>query len=182
MWLWLLPVFLLAGGFRAWQGQSAFQKEISLNLDGERITVEGRVEKIVPKEEWLVLELGEAAVKKGPERVQGKILKRLQVYLEQRENQKTPKAGQMILVSGDCSAFDRSRNPGEFDYQLYYCSLKLSYRIFAESWSVTRGRTDWYRQSLFYLSEKAGEVLDQAAGEDGGIFRSLLLVDKRSLP
>ena len=65
MWLWLLPVFLLAGGFRAWQGQSAFQKEISLNLDGERITVEGRVEKIVPKEEWLVLELGEAAVKKG---------------------------------------------------------------------------------------------------------------------
>lgn len=39
-------------------GQSAFQKEISLNLDGERITVEGRVEKIVPKEEWLVLELG----------------------------------------------------------------------------------------------------------------------------
>ena len=35
------------------------------DLDGERITVEGRVEKIVPKEEWLVLELGEAAVKKG---------------------------------------------------------------------------------------------------------------------
>ena len=63
MWLWLLPVFLLAGGFRAWQGQSAFQKEISLNLDGERITVEGRVEKIVPKEEWLVLELGEGAGK-----------------------------------------------------------------------------------------------------------------------
>lgn len=182
MWLWLLPVFLLAGGFRAWQGQSAFQKEISLNLDGERITVEGRVEKIVTKEEWLVLELGEAAVKKGPERAQGKILKRLQVYLEQRKNQKTPKAGQMILVSGDCSAFDRSRNPGEFDYQLYYCSLKLSYRIFAENWSVTGGRTDWYRQSLFYLSEKAGEVLDQAAGEDGGIFRALLLGDKSSLP
>ena len=72
--------------------------------------------------------VGGGGCEKGAgKRAQGKILKRLQVYLEQRKNQKTPKAGQMILVSGDCSAFDRSRNPGEFDYQLYYCSVLTGY-------------------------------------------------------
>lgn len=185
IWLWLLPVFLLTGGFRACLAENTFQKELALNLNEERLTVEGKVVKLTPGEEWLVLELEKAAVKEGPERVTGKTLKRLQVYLEQKEGQKEekiPKAGQMILVSGECSSFDRPRNPGEFDYQLYYASMKLSYRIFGEKWRVTGGKTDWYRQSLFALSEKAGAILEQAAGEDGGIFRALLLGDKSSIP
>lgn len=181
IWLWLLPVFLFAGGFRAFQVQSAFRKELSLELDEERLTIEGRVVKVTPGEKWLVLELGDAAVKKGPEKASGKTLKRIQVYLEQQE-EKAPEPGQRIQVTGECSAFERPRNPGEFDYQLYYASLKLSYRIFGERWRVTGGKTDRYRRFLFSLSGKAGEILDQAAGEDGGVFRALLLGDKSSLP
>lgn len=181
IWLWLLPVFLFAGGFRAFQVQSAFRKELSLELNEERLTIEGRVVKVTPGEKWLVLELGDAAVKKGPEKASGKTLKRIQVYLEQQE-EKAPEPGQRIQVTGECSAFERPRNPGEFDYQLYYASLKLSYRIFGERWRVTGGKTDRYRRFLFSLSGKAGEILDQAAGEDGGVFRALLLGDKSSLP
>lgn len=40
---------------------------------------------MTPGEKWLVLELGDAAVKKGPEKASGKTLKRIQVYLEQQE-------------------------------------------------------------------------------------------------
>lgn len=177
LWLWLLPVFLSAGVMRAQQAKRLCEKELALELDGTTTALQGKVLEIREQDKWTVMIL-ECDGRTDME------LKRLQVYLEQPET--APRIGNKIRVRGECMSFAEARNPGEFDYRLYYRSLKLNYRMFAKSCEIVDGSYNRYRESLQRTAVWAAERLELLTASDGGnkdagIFRAMLLGDKAGL-
>ena len=239
IWLWLLPVFFLAGMLRAGQEQAVCraEEELALGLDGTTALAEGTVWDLDRSGDWLVVTVKDVRMETG-----GK-LRRVQVYVEAEEKEavgekaaaekKTATGeraaagekvaaeekaavekaateketeggegtrslerpqdqeqslehslgiGNRVRIVGEWSAFESARNPGAFDYQKYYRSLKLSGRIFADRVEIVSSARHLIRDRLCRMSLWAGEQLDLAAGEDGGIFRALMLGDKDGLP
>ena len=103
-----------------------------------------------------------------------KRLERLQVYLEEDGSFSRPVLGNRIAAEGEMSAFSPARNPGEFDYRGYYRSLKLHYRMFADSWRVQKASVKWERECQYRLSVSIGrgafwrDPPDILCGNDGG--------------
>lgn len=177
LWLWLLPVFLLGGMMRAQQAKGECERELSLGLDGRTVTLQGEVLEIREQDKWTVVIL-ECDKRTGAE------LKRIQVYLEPPEA--ASGIGSTIQVRGECRSFEKARNPGEFDYGLYYRSLKLNYRMFAKSCEIVDGSCSRYRESLRRTAVWAADQLQLLTAPDGekgraGIFRAMLLGDKTGL-
>ncbi len=181
LWLWLLPVFVLAGGVRAHQVQANCERELGYGLDGAYLCVTGKAADRNLSGTWTVLVLEDVRIEQGP--YSGEMLGQLQVYLPLDMELEAPMAvGNHLTIWGECTAFEPDRNPGEFDFRLYYRSMKLNYRIFGERCRIVDGHQDVYRETLRRIAVRAGTVLDQAAGEDAGIFRALMLGDKADLP
>ncbi|MDO4267626.1 MAG: DNA internalization-related competence protein ComEC/Rec2 [Eubacteriales bacterium] len=187
LWLWLLPVFFMAGVLRAGWAADVCGRELALGLDGVSAAAEGRVVSRRITDRWMVLTLEKVQIKGS-----GNRLGRLQIYAEMpMENDADDRyadpgdrfaVGRQVRAEGECTAFDRAKNPGEFDFCIYYRSQKLNYRMFADSLEVTGGRTAWIREGLCRLSFLAGQILDRSAGEDAGVFQALMLGDKAFLP
>ncbi len=180
-WPFLFLVFLWAGYARGRQAEADCRRELELGLDGKRVEVSGTVLSIRKKGESFLLVLGDCAVF-SPGRGKGLgSLGRVQVYVDAKEGSR-PRAGGKLWVEGQASAYQRARNPGEFDYQLYYRSLKMNYRIFGDQWEGMGGRYGWYRDGLYELSAYAGHILEQVAGpEDAGIFQAAILGEKSGM-
>lgn len=197
LWLWLLPVFVCAGMLRATAVRTACEQEEALELDGRMVEMSGKVAEWKERDAWMVLVLEEVAAEKayGGEWI-GE-LGSVQVYLEKesgaeeeletkpeskskseagRAEAPAPQIGDRIRLKGECAAFAAARNPGEFDYQLYYRSLKMSYRVFAQSYEVLgserwRGR-DRLRQFTVWACERLEKLV---SAEDAGVFQAAVL-------
>ncbi len=194
LWLWLLPLFVCAGMLRAQQAKGECEKELLMGLDGKTAEVFGKVSEISQKGEWIILILDGGKVRSVPGGEMDGALKHLQVYVEAADLKATdedttdtcPRIGNHVRVRGECSVFEAPRNPGEFDYQMYYRSLKLNYRMFAFSCEIMEGEHadlwDRYRESLYELSVWASKRLGKLMEpEDAGIFRAALLGDRSGL-
>lgn len=229
LWLWLLPVFVLAGMMRGDSVRSACEKELELGLSGRRMEVCGRVRTVTEREDgglivvlekcegvWGESETGQAEASEqenaaeqaeATSRVQ---LSRLQVYLDAPDAKANAKEytgagdgsmdrsiggstgrgfgesmvcpGNRIRVTGTVQEYDRAHNPGEFDYQLYYRSLKLNYRMFADRYEIQDRRTEFFRYILWQSGRWASGILEQTADpEEAGIYRAVLLGDKSGM-
>lgn len=179
----LLLFCFLTGCVRGYLEKQCCERELALCLDGKKVTVIGKAIEIEEKEDWIVVILESPKI--GIERTKpesGMTLRRIQVYLDKKRWKEPVELGNQLQVSGVCSAFGVPRNPGEFHYQLYYRSQKLTYRMFGEKAEITEKTVHWYKKLLYDFREKTGQLLDEAAGEDGGMFRALILGDKRKLP
>lgn len=175
----LLPVFAVMGFARAHSVRNACERELGLGLAGEAVAVEGTVQSVTSGETGWSLALEKCAVRTDEA---DHMLMGLLVYWDENE---CPVPGSRILVSGTVREIAGARNPGEFDYSMYYRAKKQNYRMFAEHISVVRepergvGR---YRELLYGISVKAGEILDRTAPEsDAGIYRAVLLGEKAAL-
>lgn len=206
LWLWLLPVFLSAGMMRAQRVKNLSEDELALGLDGRTVALQGTVLELREQDKWIVmvLECG---------RQEEMAPRRIQVYLESPAAEPDssavkslsgglPAIGNQVQVIGECASFEEARNPGEFDYRLYYRSLKLNYRMFAKSCKIVDKRYDRYREGLrrcaVWAADRlelltmgrtgAGAVGTEAAGaetasaKNAGVFRAMLLGDKSGLP
>lgn len=200
LWLWLLPVFLLAGMLRAQQVKSRCEQELSLGLDGKTVTLQGKVLEIRKQDAWIVMVLDcRGPAEPEPRTSMDAGLQRIQVYLDVSKAETMSEAetseagvdeadilriGNQIRVRGACASFEEARNPGEFDYRLYYRSLKLNYRMFADTWEMVDGRYNVYRDGLRRMSVWAGAQLELLTADraDAGVFRAMLLGDKSGLP
>ncbi|MDO5405932.1 MAG: DNA internalization-related competence protein ComEC/Rec2 [Eubacteriales bacterium] len=195
LWLWLLPVFVFAGMMRADWVRNACEKELGLELSGRRMEVCGTVRTVEEREDGgliVVMERcegvwGECETER--EETAGQVeatcrerLSRLQVYLDAPENDWMVFPGNRIRVTGTVQAYDRARNPGEFDYRLYYRSLKLNYRMFADQCEILDGRKDFVRYALLQFGWWASGILEQTADpEEAGIYRAVILGDKSGM-
>ncbi len=175
VWIALGFFFLLLGYWRGRQALAWSSRERGLALEGTRQTVCGEV---------LSIKQGKNCVLSGGQTgTEGsKRLERLQVYLEEDGSFSRPVLGNRIAAEGEMSAFSPARNPGEFDYRGYYRSLKLHYRMFADSWRVQKASVKWERECQYRLSVSIGRILEKIADpKDSGIFQAAILGEKSQL-
>lgn len=182
--IWLLPVFIFLGMFRGWQARGLGERELGLSLDGQEAAAVGQAVKITWSGDWVVLVLSEVTGTAGELEFS---LDRMQVYLDASEERDGDRledlaVGNWLTVQGECTMFQLARNPGEFDFSLYYRSMKLHYRMFAESWQVTDKKIWPVRDFLYRAGRWASARLSETAGADAGMFQALMLGDKSSLP
>lgn len=100
----------------------------------------------------------------------------------QHSQKMTGNAGIQVRVKGRAEAFEGARNPGEFDYALYYKSQRLSCRIRADSLEHfgTGNPPLWKAVSQFRAF--VSETLSALCGdEDRGIFEAVLAGNKAEL-
>lgn len=189
--IWLLPAFFFLGMFRGWQAKEMGEREFKLSLDGKEAAVTGQAAEIKWSGDWVVLVLtdvsGEADGIMENEADIRFSLNRIQVYLDAAEAGAVERladlaVGNRVTAQGECAMFQPARNPGEFDFQLYYRSMKLHYRMFAESWQATDEETWPVRNFLYRAGRWAAARLSETAGEDAGMFQALMLGDKSGLP
>ncbi|MDO4938440.1 MAG: ComEC/Rec2 family competence protein [Lachnospiraceae bacterium] len=92
------------------------------------------------------------------------------------------KLGNTINVSGEFSGIEAPRNPGESDFRLYYRSLGITHKCFADRIAVTGSNT---RRIAQYILEVRQNMLSHISSiydaDDAGILRAALLGDKTLL-
>lgn len=172
--------FLLSGYWRGREALAWSSRELGLKLEGTRQTVCGEVLGIKRGKNGQILVLENCVLSGGETGTEDSMhLKRLQVYLEEDSGFSRPALGSRILAEGELRAFSAARNPGEFDYREYYRSLKLHYRMFADSWRVQKAGVRWGRECQYRLSAYIGRILKRIADpRDAGIFQAAILGEK----
>ena len=116
----------------------------------------------------------------------GKPPERLQVQAETLSPQDTGEffIGRTILVRGEIRRLEFARNPGEFDYRIYYLSQGIAGQI---SWASAEAVGDHkemrpYPELLARLRNRWGGLIRSLCREpEAGLFCSVLLGDKRTL-
>lgn len=190
-WFLLGLLFFCGGFFRGKQAQEWSEREQALLPDGERGVVLGGLCSVKKSGDYQVWILEDCTVqRKGSfteesteKRERSCKLSRIQIYLKERPSGGCePRPGARIRAEGEIRSFEGARNPGEFDYRLYYCSQGLNYRMFADSWQEVRAGGRWGRGLLYRWSGYGGRILDKVCcPQDAGIFRAAILGDKSGL-
>lgn len=107
-------------------------------------------------------------------------IRNIRVFLEKnaKENLKT---GMVIQVGGELERVSAPRNPGEFDSQQYYACQEIYY--FLKNGIIQKKGRNYskYGQFLTELRGRIGEILQETAGEDAGIYQAMLLGEKSGL-
>ncbi len=105
---------------------------------------------------------------------------KVQCYLE--SDSYVPSIGEYVRVTGKVRGFDVPTNPGEFDSRLYYLSLKIAYSIRGGKVTLSGGKKNAYRESLYRVKNHLSRALDSSLDEqDAGIMKAMLLGDKSGL-
>lgn len=99
---------------------------------------------------------------------------------EVRPEELTP--GQIVSVTGTVSEEKGPRNPGEFDYALYYRARGIRARAFGEEIRILDRRGSPLLTFLYRLRLHSGRILELIAEpEDAGVFQAAILGDKAGL-
>lgn len=87
----------------------------------------------------------------------------------------------VIQVGGELERVSAPRNPGEFDSQQYYACQGIYY--FLKNGIIQKKGRNYskYGQFLTELRGRIGEILQETAGEDAGIYQAMLLGEKSGL-
>lgn len=99
------------------------------------------------------------------------------VYCEENFNK-----GDIISVLGKSEGFEQNSNPGEFNSQQYYYSLKIHYKMYAEIITLLEKN----KNPIYSMSDKAGNKLRDTLykltdDKSASVFSAMLLGDKDEL-
>lgn len=90
--------------------------------------------------------------------------------------------GMRVKVSGKIKPYEGARNPGEFDYRLYYRSMRMRFQIRADAIGTDGTGSipilTWAKNVRKYLS---GLLDFLCFGDDKGVYKAVLLGDKTEL-
>ena len=107
-------------------------------------------------------------------------IRNIRVFLKEntKENLKT---GMIVQVSGELERVSAPRNPGEFDSQQYYACQGIYY--FLKNGNIQKKSRSYskYGQLLAEIRGRITKILQEAAGEDAGIYQAMLLGEKSNL-
>lgn len=171
-----------AGLLRAEAKQQWIGTELALGLDGRQVTVTGILQEALAGSAGgsgsgqNVLLLRDCTVAQGDS---GGRLERLQVYTD--GDITGYKLGNCIQAAGKVSVIVPATNPGQFDYQMYYRSRQINYRMAAREVVVVNADYNRYSETLRRFRERAGQTLSRVAGADAGFYQAMVLGDKSGL-
>lgn len=176
-------VLLLGSGRMAWELRTDPLEQILSQDALQGVTAEGRLSRITEKNGVYTLTVTAAEIDAG-----GQLFskRRLSVTVEAATllavYDAVPTTGQKIRAEGKLERFSEARNPGEFDYQLYYRGLKLRYRLRAKAVSVRSGQPSLFQLQTARFQAFAKATLQRLCPvEDAGVFQAILLGDKSEL-
>lgn len=107
-------------------------------------------------------------------------IRNIRVFLNEKSEEDL-RTGMIIQVRGELERVSAPRNPGEFDSQQYYACQGIYY--FLKNGIIQKKSRSYsrYGQFLTDLRERITGILEEAAGEDAGIYQAMLLGEKSSL-
>ncbi len=170
--------------FGAGAEASALENALLNSMTSARITLEGTVFKIEEKSKVTAVYIEDNAVSVSSQKIQEPMIL---VYVrpeqtEKRKEKEDIRIGNRIRISGEGTAFDRARNPGNFDQRAYYARQGIHVLVWADKLDVISQETDWVAQ---FLSEVRGawkDILTKHLGDYyGGTMSAVLLGDKSGL-
>lgn len=191
LFLFALVFFCLSG----WQRMSLEMREVPLehvlaDCGTKMVEAEGRIIRAELKEGVYSLTLEPAVVTAEGKQYEEK---RLMVTAEEgkvslsrkreqaQENMQLEK-GMYLWVKGKAELFQEARNPGEFDYRLYYRSQKLRCRVKANRADALPGSISVFRRQISMFRGFVNEALAfLCREEDRGILKAVLLGDKNEM-
>lgn len=90
--------------------------------------------------------------------------------------------GDEVYVDGKISAFDNSRNAGNFDSRKYYRSIGILYKTKADKIEINKKNSNQLKQFINNIKGKLQDSYNKILDEnDSGIISSVVLGDKSSL-
>ena len=139
----------------------------------------GTVYKIEEKKKVTAVFLKDNAVSVADQTVrESKVL----VYISANESEQAMKVkiGNRMKIRGEGQAFERARNPGDFDQKAYYQRQGIHALIWAEEISIVSGRTAPVRQFLLELKSEWHRRLIRHLGDYYGAAMSAILLGEKS--
>lgn len=151
--------------------------ERALAEEGQDISLEGTVYKVEEKAKVTAVYMKDNAVSAASQKFnESKIM----VYI--RPDHTEIKIGNKVKISGEASAFEPARNPGNFDQRAYYIRQGIHVLVWAEDMEILSDETDQVQQFLSELRAGWKKVLTEHLGEYyGGTMSAVLLGDKSGL-
>lgn len=151
--------------------------ERALVEEGQDISLEGTVYKVEEKAKVTAVYMKDNAVSAASQKFnESKIM----VYI--RPDHTEIKIGNKVKMSGEASAFEPARNPGNFDQRAYYIRQGIHVLVWAEDMEILSDETDQVQQFLSELRAGWKKVLTEHLGEYyGGTMSAVLLGDKSGL-
>lgn len=93
-----------------------------------------------------------------------------------------PKLGAWIMVEGEVSFFDETRNLGAFDARQYYRTLGIDFRLLDTEVTATGSSYSAYHEGLYRLRRALEGVYDATLSkEDAAILKAMVLGNKTEL-
>lgn len=148
------------------------QKYIS---EHPKLTVSGEVQNCQAAEYSLSVYLKQVCLTVGSEQIP---IENIKVYLNKEEQ---IRIGMFLRVCGKLEEIPGSRNPGEFDSKQYYACQKIYYQMKDGKVCDKSTGYSYFRQFLQEIRQKAGTILDEAAGSYAGIFQAMILGERGNL-
>ena len=90
-------------------------------------------------------------------------------------------AGDIVRVTGDVKEFDKPRNYGSFDANMYYISLGYPYKCNADKVVVTESNNNRLRYILYVIKQKIKGIYAKVYKDKAGLMSSIVLGDKYEL-
>lgn len=110
-----------------------------------RAEAEGRISQALLKEGNYTIILEPATVRAGGKQYEEK---RLMISAKESRDGAVPEEGMYLYAKGKAELFQEARNPGEFDYRLYYRSQKLRCRLRADKMKIISGERPAFQSQL----------------------------------
>lgn len=148
------------------------QKYIS---EHPKLTVSGEVQNCQAAEYSLSVYLKQVCLTVGSEQIP---IENIKVYLNKEEQ---IRIGMFLRVCGKLEEISGSRNPGEFDSKQYYACQKIYYQMKDGKVCDKSTGYSYFGQFLQEIRQKAGTILDEAAGSYAGIFQAMILGERENL-
>lgn len=87
--------------------------------------------------------------------------------------------GQKISIRGEVRAFERARNPGNFDQAVYYARQGVAGMVWCDSVLEISGETNLLLETLYQVKESWRQMLVRYLGEEeGSVLAAMLLGEK----
>ncbi len=90
--------------------------------------------------------------------------------------------GETLLVSGAVQKFEKGRNPGNFDRQLYYARQNIYGCVFDANILASDGEESWIKERLWRLRKSWKEMLyEHMSQEQGPVLAAMILNEKTDM-
>lgn len=99
-----------------------------------------------------------------------------------KSNQPLPELGSIVEVRGKLKCFEKPSNPGQFDAESYYRTLKISFQLNQTEIQAVTNEYDPAREGLYRIREFFSHILDRfLSGQDASVMKTMLLGERKAM-